>query len=62
MESLNLSTMHWAEDGELIASDRLVVLKSLVPLSIPEVQIELIKTVECLSIQQLDVTALVSES
>ncbi len=62
MESLNLSTLHWAEDGELIAGDRLILLNSLVPQSIPDVQIELIKAVECLSVQQLDVTALVSES
>ena len=62
MESLNLSTLHWADDGELIASDRLILLNSLVPQSMPEVQIELIQAVECLSVQQLNVTAIVSES
>ena len=62
MESLNQSTLHWADDGELIASDRLILLNSLVPESIPEVQIELIQAVECLSVQQLNVTAIVSES
>ena len=62
MESLNLSTLHWADDGELIASDRLILLNSLVPQSIPEVQIELIQAVECISVQQLNVTAIVSES
>ena len=62
MESLNLSTLHWADDGELIASDRLILLNSLVPQSIPEVQIELIQAVECLSVQQLNVTAIVSET
>ena len=62
MESLNLSTLHWAEDGELIAGDRLTLLNSLLPQSIPEVQIELIRTIEALGTQQVELTALVGES
>lgn len=62
MGSLHLRALHWSDDGELVAADRLILLNSLLPQSLPDVQLELIHTIECLAIHQLEGTPQVSES
>ena len=46
MAGLNLQSLAWTADGELVSADRLVLLNTLMPQSMPEVQLELIKAME----------------
>tara|TARA_B100002052_G_scaffold297462_1_gene328248 strand:- start:1381 stop:1569 length:189 start_codon:yes stop_codon:yes gene_type:complete len=62
MDCLNLRTLHWSENGELISSDRLTVLNTLIHQSLPDVQMELIHTMENTCVQQRELTVQVSES
>ena len=50
----------WTADGELDPSDKLVLLNSLIPLSTPSEQIELIQLVEQLALLQPEPTLQVS--
>ena len=52
MTGLNLQTLAWSADGELVPADRLVLLNTLMAQSMPEVQIELIKAMERLAVEQ----------
>ena len=54
--------MHWAENGDLIAADRFTLLNSLLPQSLPEVQLELIRSIECLPVEDRTLSAQVSNS
>ena len=62
MNSLHLQAMHWAENGDLIAADRFTLLNSLLPQSVPEVQLELIRSIECLPVEDRTLSAQVSNS
>ena len=62
MNSLHLQAMHWAENGDLIAADRFTLLNSLLPQSLPEVQLELIRSIECLPVEDRTLSAQVSNS
>ena len=52
MAGLNLQSLAWTADGELVSADRLVLLNTLMPQSMPEVQLELIKAMERLAVEQ----------
>ncbi|EAQ68866.1 hypothetical protein SynRS9909_01001 [Synechococcus sp. RS9909] len=59
----SIRALHWTAEGELSPSDRLDLLRSLVVhCSVPEVQYELVRTVELLSVTQLDVSRQVTLS
>jgi len=62
MNSLHLQAMHWAENGDLIAADRFTLLNSLLPQSLPEVQLELIRCMECIVSEEASLTNQVSSS
>ena len=62
MNSLHLQALHWANDGDLIASDRITLLNTLVQQSIPEVQLELIRCMECMVSEEASLTNQVSSS
>ena len=62
MTELHLRSLQWAEDGELVGADRVSLLTILMAQSIPEVQIELIRCLECLPIEQRDSTPQISMS
>ena len=62
MNSLHLQAMHWAENGDLTAADRFTLLNSLLPQSLPEVQLELIRSIECLPVEDRTLSAQVSNS
>ena len=62
VNSLHLQALHWADNGDLIAADRFTLLNSLLPQSLPEVQLELIRSIECLPVDDRTLTAQVSES
>ncbi len=50
MTGLNLQSLSWGDDGELAADDRLDLVNVLLTQSLPEVQVELIRTVERIAI------------
>ena len=52
MTDLNLQSLAWSADGELVSADRLVLLNTLLAQSIPEVQLELIRSMERLTVEQ----------
>ena len=52
MAGHNLQSLAWTADGELVSADRLVLLNTLMPQSMPEVQLELIKAMERLAVEQ----------
>ena len=52
MTGLNLQSLAWGADGELVSADRLVLLNTLMAQSVPEVQLELIKCMERLTVEQ----------
>jgi len=58
----SIRALDWTADGELSASDRLDLLRTLVDCSLPEVQYELVCVVEALSLMQVDVSAQVTVS
>ena len=62
MNSLHLQALHWANDGDLIASDRFTLLNTLVQQSLPEVQLELIRSIECMACAEHSLTNQVSNS
>ena len=62
MDCLNLRTLHWGKNGELISCDRLTVLNTLIHQSLPDVQMELIRTMEHTCVEQREQTVQVSES
>ena len=62
MNSLHLQALHWAKDGDLIAADRFTLLNTLVQQSIPEVQLELIRSLECMACTDHSLTNQVSSS
>ncbi|MGB1416534.1 MAG: hypothetical protein ACPG6X_03540 [Synechococcus sp.] len=50
MTALNLQSLAWGDDGELAADDRLDLVNLLLTQSLPEVQVELIRTVERIAV------------
>ena len=46
MTRLHLQALQWLDNGELAASDRLLLLNSLIDQSMPDVQVELIAVIE----------------
>ena len=46
MTALHLQALEWDSNGELAPEDRLVLLKSLMPQCISDVQVELISLME----------------
>ena len=62
MNSLHLQALHWAKDGDLIAADRFTLLNTLMQQSIPEVQLELIQSIECMACAEHSLTNQVSNS
>ena len=62
LNSLHLQALHWASDGDLIAADRFTLLNTLVQQSIPEVQLELIRCMECMASEEASMTTQVSNS
>ena len=46
MNGLQLQALQWTNDGELSASDRCALLKTLMTSSLPEIQLELIALME----------------
>jgi hypothetical protein len=62
LNSLHLQALHWAKDGDLIAADRFTLLNTLVQQSIPEVQLELIRSIECMACAEHSLTNQVSNS
>jgi hypothetical protein len=58
----SIRALQWTAEGELSPSDRLDLLRSLVHCSVPEVQYELVRAVELLSVTQLDVSSQVTLS
>ena len=62
MTCLNLQSLAWGDDGELAADDRLALVNVLLAQSIPEVQVELIRTMERMAIASAVTTPEVSVS
>ena len=60
MTALHLQALHWSSDGELDPCDLLVVLRTLIPDSLPTTQLELIQTVEKRAICETEITLQVS--
>ena len=52
MTGLNLQSLAWGADGELVSADRLVLLNTLMAQSVPEVQLGLIRCMERLTVEQ----------
>ena len=46
MTRLHLQALQWLDNGELAASDRLLLLNSLIDQSMPDVQVEFIAVIE----------------
>ena len=46
MQAISLQALKWERDGELSPNDRFVLLNSLMPQCIPEVQVEFIALME----------------
>ena len=62
MAALNLQSLAWGDDGDLTEEDRLDLVNLLLPQSLPDVQVELIRSVERLATSTVTTTAEVSVS
>ena len=62
MTFLNLQSLAWGDDGELAADDRLTLVNVLLAQSLPEVQVELIRAMERMSVASPVATPEVSVS
>ena len=62
MAALNLQSLAWGDDGDLAVEDRLDLVNLLLPQSLPDVQVELIRSVERLATRTVARTAEVSVS
>ena len=62
MACLNLQSLAWGDDGELAADDRLALVNVLLAQSLPEVQVELIRAMERMSVASPVATPEVSVS
>ena len=62
MTCLNLQSLAWGDDGELAADDRLALVNVLLAQSLPEVQVELIRVMERMSVASPVATPEVSVS
>ena len=62
MTSLNLQSLAWGDDGELAVDDRLALVNVLLAQSLPEVQVELIRAMERMTVASAMATAEVSVS
>jgi hypothetical protein len=62
MAPLQLQSLQWTSDGELHPTDRITLLNILIPQCIPTIQIELIKAVERMAMNQTTLTPQVCES
>ena len=62
MTSLNLQSLAWGDDGELAVDDRLALVNVLLAQSLPEVQVELIRAMERMSVASPVTTPEVSVS
>ena len=62
MTFLNLQSLAWGDDGELAADDRLTLVNVLLAQSLPEVQVELIRVMERMSVASPVATPEVSVS
>ena len=62
VKCLNLQSLAWGDDGELAADDRLALVNVLLTQSLPEVQVELIRAMERMSVASPVTTPEVSVS
>ena len=62
MANLHLQALHWTTNGELDPNDQLTVLNSLIPQCIATTQLELIHSVERLTVPVREVTVQISIS
>ena len=62
MAALNLQSLAWGDDGDLAVEDRLDLVNLLLHQSLPDVQVELIRSVERLATRTVATTAEVSVS
>ena len=56
MDPIEVVSLGWTIDGELSPADQLVVLQSLLQVSVPEVQYELVRVIESLPLSQVEIT------